>query len=204
MFSVRKTLTIIPTIAVMLIGLSACSTPEAKPSPDPTNTKTQAQIEAEFLAIAADSCAKAQTENIVEKVGDGSKIIALAKSNAYQDYSAVYFDPSGKPQVIYEMELSVCSPGYLISMMEEANQTNSGDYKHSIKLNADGTYTWSQRVWGEEENFMQDTIFTVAEGIITAADGEAYDYTFEYGPISDEEMVAFKAAIDAEIERLSE
>ena len=78
MFSVRKTLTIIPTIAVMLIGLSACSTPEAKPSPDPTNTKTQAQIEAEFLAIAADSCAKAQTENIVEKVGDGSKIIALA------------------------------------------------------------------------------------------------------------------------------
>ena len=187
----------------LVVLLSGCSAQANKPSPSPTETKTQAQIEKEFLQIADDSCAKAQSENIIEEVADGSRIISLARANAYKDYSAVYIDADGKTQVIYEMELSVCGPGYLISMMEEAGQGNAGDYKHSIKLNDDGTYTWSQRVWGEE-NVMQDTVFTVENGIITSADGDVYDYTFKYGPISDADMAIFMEAIDAELERLNQ
>lgn len=189
-------------LALALVGLlTGCSNPT--PSPNPTKTKTQAEIETEFLQIAEDSCNKAQTENIVEQVEDGSKIIALAKSNAYRDYSAIYLDPDGKVQVIYELELTVCGPGYLISMMEEANHDNSGDYEHHIKLNSDGTYTWSQHSYGTD-NALEDTIFTVTDGLITAADAPAYNYSFSYGPISDEDMEIFRNAIDAEIERLNQ
>jgi hypothetical protein len=181
--------------------LTGCSSPT--PSPSPTKTKTQAQIEQDFLKIADDSCAKAQTENIIEEVADGSRIIALAKSNAYKDYSAIYIDADGKVQVIYELELAVCGPGYLISMMEEANHDNSGDYEHHIKLNSDGTYTWTQHSYGTESG-LEDTIFTVNSGLITAAVTPAYSYTFSYGPISDADMQTFQAAIDAELERLNQ
>jgi hypothetical protein len=182
--------------------LSGCASPTPNPTPTPTKTKTQAQIEKDFLKAADDSCAKAQTENIIETVEDGSRIIALAKANAYKDYSAIYIDATGKVQVVYELELSVCGPGYLISMMEEANHDNSGDYEHHIKLNADGTYTWTQHVYGE--NKLEDTIYTVESGIITAADAPAYNYTFTYGPISDADMVIFKKAIDDELARLNQ
>ena len=180
--------------------LSGCAAPT--PTPTPTETKTQAQIEKDFLKAADDSCAKAQTENIIETVEDGSRIIALAKANAYKDYSAIYIDAAGKVQVIYELDLSVCGPGYLISMMEEANHDNSGDYEHHIKLNADGTYTWTQHVYGEDK--LEDTIYTVESGIITAADTSAYNYTFTYGPLSDADMVIFKKAIDDELARLNQ
>lgn len=182
--------------------LSGCASPTIKPTPTPTKTKTQAQIEKDFLKIADDSCAKAQSENIIETVEDGSRIIALARANAYKDYSAIYIDTTGKVQVIYELELSVCSPGYLISMMEEANHDNSGDYEHHIKLNSDGTYTWTQKVYGEDK--LQDTIYTVDAGLITAADTAVYDYTFTYGPISDTDMSIFKKAIDDELARLNQ
>jgi hypothetical protein len=183
--------------------LTGCSSPTPSPSSSPTKTKTQAQIETEFLKIASDSCAKAQSENIVESVADGSKIIALAKANAYKDYSAVYIDNKGATQVIYELELTVCGPGYLISMMEEANHDNSGDYEHHIKQNSDGTYTWTQHSYGTE-NALEDTIFTVESGLITAAKTPAYDYSFSYGPVSDSDMEIFRAAIDAELERLNQ
>ena len=189
---------------VLIFALAGCASPSSNPTPtpDPTKTKTQEEINTEFLKIATDSCAKAQQENVVEKVEDGSKIIALAKANAYKDYSAVYIDAAGKTQVIYEMELAVCGPGYLISMMEEANADNAGDYEHHVKLNEDGTYTWSQHSYGTE-NTLEDTVFTVSDGIITAAKTPAYNYTFQYGKISDSDMQLFKKAIDDELIRLN-
>lgn len=195
----------IAALFVLVLTLAGCSTPKASPtnSPSPTETKTEAQILDEFLKIAEDSCAKAQTENIVETVADGSKIIVLAKDNAYKDYSAVYIDPQGKTQVIYEMELSVCAPGYLISMMEEAGKKNEGDYEHGVKLNDDGTYTWKQKSFYEGESF-EETKYTVVDGIITAAKTSAYDYSFAYGAVAEADMNVFKKAIDDEIERLSE
>lgn len=188
-------------LVLAMVGLlSGCANPT--PSPTPTKTKTQAQIETEFLEIAESSCSKAQSENVVESV-DGSKIIALAKDNAYKGYSAVYIDADGKTQVIYELDLVVCGPGYLISMMEEANQGNSGDYEHHIKLNVDGTYTWTQHSYGTDSG-LEDTIFTVENGIIVAAKTPTYDYTFQYGSISEADMAIFQVAIDAELERLNQ
>lgn len=189
----------------LVLGLAGCSSPNSSPtnSPSPTESKSEAQILEEFLDLAADSCAKAQTENIVETVADGSKIIVLAKDNAYKDYSAVYIDPQGKTQVIYEMELSVCAPGYLISMMEEAGKKNEGDYEHSVKLNEDGSYTWKQKSFYEGESF-EETKYFVENGIITAANTSAYQYEFSYGPVAEADMVVFRKAIDEEIERLSE
>lgn len=189
----------------LVLGLAGCTSPNASPtnSPSPTESKSEAQILEEFLDLAADSCAKAQTENIVETVADGSKIIVLAKDNAYKDYSAVYIDPQGKTQVIYEMELSVCAPGYLISMMEEAGKKNEGDYQHSVKLNDDGSYTWKQKSFYEGESF-EETKYFVENGIITAANTSAYQYEFSYGAVAEADMVVFRKAIDEEIERLSE
>lgn len=187
-----------------LLLLSGCTSQSANPegTPSPTKSKTQEEVLAEFLDIANDSCAKAQTENIIELVADGSKVIVLAKENAYKDYSAVYIDAQGKPQVIYEMELLVCSPGYLISMMEEAGKENAGDYEHSVTLNADGTYTWKQKSFYEGEK-MEETLYTVKDGVITAGKTSAYEYTFQYGEIPAADMEVFKKAIDDELERLN-
>lgn len=193
---------VLPVLAVLL--LAGCSSSTAAPtnSPSPTKTKTQAEILDEFLKIADDSCAKAQEENIIEQVADGSRIIVLAKENAYKDYSAIYIDAKGKTQVIYEMELSVCSPGYLISMMQEAGKENEGDYEHSATLNADGTYTWKQKTFYDGEK-MEETIYTVEDSIITGAKTEMYKYEFVYGPLSSADMDLFKKVIDDEIARLN-
>lgn len=191
-------------LGLVVVGLlSGCSAQTAKPTPTPTKTKTAAEIETEFLKIAEDSCAKAQNENIVEQVADGSRIIALARANAYKEYSALYIETSGKTQVIYELELAVCAPGYLISMQEEAHHDNSGDYEHHVVLNKDGSYTWSRASW-DGSGKMEDTIYFVKDNLITGANTAQYDYTFTYGPVSDADMVIFKAAIDAELERLNQ
>lgn len=196
--------TFIGLALVMLLTGCASQNAAPTPTPTPTKTKTQAEIEKDFLKIADDSCKKAQTENIIEQVADGSKIIVLAKANAYKDYSAIYIDPKGKTQVVYEMELTVCGPGYLISMQEEANHDNSGQYEHHVKLNKDGTYTWTQYSNVMPGVGLDSTIFTAENGIITAANTPAYDYTFQYGSISTADMEIFKKAIDDELERLNQ
>ncbi len=195
-------------LVTIALAITGCASQSSAPTPTPTKSKTEAEIEKDFLKIADDSCNKAQTENIIEEVADGSRIISLAKANAYKDYSAVYIDAQGKAQVIYEMELTVCGPGYLISMQKEANHDNSGEYEHHVKLNKDGTYTWTQYAYGSgdtnsKENF-DTTLFTVEDGIITAADTKAYDYTFQYGAISSADMEVFKKTIDAELERINQ
>lgn len=192
----------------LLVLLTGCSTPEVKPTPTPTATQTQAEIEAEFYKIADDSCAKAQKENIVERFvnNEPEVIIALARDNAYLDYSAIYIDNKGKAQVLYELELTVCWPGYLISMMEEANHDNTGDYEHYVKKNSDGKFTWTQSSYSEEGPKLTDTIYEAANGVFVKATPEdsANTRSFEYGPISEQDMQTFKDAIDAELERLSE
>ena len=199
-------------VPALLLGLSGCAAadpePTATPTPTPTITQSQEQIEAEFFKVAADSCAKGQNEGLVERFINNvpSRIIALAKEDAYLDYSAIYIDDAGKAQVLYELETTACGPGYLISMMEEANQTNSGDYEHYVKKNADGSFVWTQSSYFEEGPRLADTIFEVQDGLIVKATPEDVKNTraLEYGPVSDVDMQALKDAVDAEIERMSE
>jgi outer membrane murein-binding lipoprotein Lpp len=100
-----------------------------------TSTKSQTIVEAEFLKIAEDSCKRAQKHDILEKLTNDapSRVLVLAKKHAYKNYSAIWIDNKNVPTVIYEYELSVCGPSYLVSMQKEANHDNSGDYEHSIK-----------------------------------------------------------------------
>jgi hypothetical protein len=199
-------------VATLLLGISGCAAPAPKvspsPTPTPTQTQTQAEVEAEFYKIADDSCAKAQNENTVERFinDEPSRIIALAKDNAYMDYSAIYIDNKGEAQVLYELELTTCWPGYLISMMEEANKPNEGDYEHYVKKNADGTFTWTDRSYSEDGPALKDTIYVAEDGLFVKAIPEDVKNTrsFEYGPISEEDMQALRAAVDAELERLAE
>ena len=199
-------------ITGLLLALAGCAPAEPEPTPTPTPTptvtQTQAEIEAEFYKIADDSCAKGQTEGLVERFinDEPSRIIALAKEDAYQDYSAIYIDNKGVAQVLYELETTACGPGYLISMMEEANQGNTGDYEHYVKKNADGTFVWTQTTYSETGSKLADTIFEVADGLIVKAIPENVKNTrsLEYGPVSDVDMQALKDAVDAELERLNE
>ena len=189
-------------VLVTLATLTGCSNVE----PKPIETKTQAQIEAEFLSIADESCTHAQASDILEKLTNDapSRVLVLARANAYRDYSAVWIDNKNVAQVIYEYELTVCSPSYLISMQKEANHDNSGDYEHHIKLNADGTYTWTQHVPGEAVGVLESTIFTVDNTYLVAAKFEnpANDRTFEYGPITGADLQLLKDAVDAELIRI--
>jgi len=131
-------------VSGLLLLLAGCAPaepePTATPTPTPTVTQTQAEIEAEFYKIADDSCAKGQTEGLVERFinNEPSRIIALSKEDAYLDYSAIYIDEKGVAQVLYELETTACGPGYLISMMEEANQDNTGDYEHYVNGSQNG------------------------------------------------------------------
>jgi predicted O-methyltransferase YrrM len=189
---------------VLLITGCANAKPAPTGSPSPTATQTQAEIDAEFIKIAQDSCEKAQKENVVESIVDDApaRIIALARSNAYKNYSAVYIDSKGKAQVVYELELTVCGPGYLLSMQEEAHHDNSGDYEHHIKKNSATNYTWTQATYSETGSYLADTIFTVSDGLITKSVSERDSRTMTYGPIPAADMQIFKAAIDAELKRL--
>jgi len=202
----KSTASKLAILTVLLAGLSGCTTPDPKVTP--TKTQTQAQIEAEFYKIADDSCAKAQAENTIERFINNppEAIISLAKSNAYRDYSAIYVDNKGKAQVIYELELTVCWPGYLISMMEEANHDNTGDYEHYVKKNSDGSFTWTQSSYFEEGPRLVDTIYVAKDGLFVESIPEDVKNTraFEYGPISDADMQTLKDAVDAELKRLSE
>ena len=192
--------------AAMTLLVAGCSSPKPNPTPSPTVTKTQAQIEKEFLKIADDSCNRAQKDDVLERMTNNvpERIIVLSKDSAYKDYSAVYVNNKGEAQVIYELELTVCAPSYLISMQEEANHDNSGDYEHHIKLNADGTYSWSEHIPGEAEGVLSTNIFTVESGYIVASKDEdpAYDRTIEYGPITGEDLQVLKDAVDAELASL--
>ena len=183
--------------AGLVFGLAGCAPAES-----------QAQIEADFIKIAKDSCAKAQKDDVVQVYTNDkpAKVIALSRDHAYKDYSAVYIDNKGKVQVVYELELTVCGPSYLLSMQKEANHDNSGDYEHHVKRNDDGTYSWSQHVYREDGGTMAETVFTVLGGLLVAASSEdrEYDQTFEYGPVTGADLATLKAAVDAELERLNE
>ncbi len=198
----------IALLAVLLLGLAGCTAAEPVVTPTPTKTQTQAEIEAEFYKIADDSCAKAQKENTIERFINypPQMVITLARENAYRDYSAIYVDDKGAAKVIYESELTVCWPSYLISMMEEANQPNEGDYEHYVKKNADGTFTWTDKNYAEDGSNLKDTIYVAVDGIFVKAipEDEANTRALEYGPISDADMQLLKDAVDAELERLSE
>jgi hypothetical protein len=189
---------------VLVSLLSGCAT--AKPTPTPTHTKTQAQIETEFLKIADDSCNKAQAEDIIERMTNDApaRVIVLARAHAYKNYSAIYVDNKGVAQVVYELELTVCGPSYLISMQKEAHHDNSGDYEHHIKLNPEGTYSWNEHVSGEAAGVLSTTTFTVKDGLITAskADNAMFDRTFQYGPITGDDLQVLKDAVDAELVRI--
>jgi hypothetical protein len=183
--------------AGLVFGLAGCAPAES-----------QAQIEADFIKIAKDSCAKAQKDDVVQVYTNDkpAKVIALSRDHAYKDYSAVYIDNKGKVQVVYELELTVCGPSYLLSMQKEANHDNSGDYEHHVKRNDDGTYSWSQHVYREDGGTMAETVFTVLGGLLVAVSSEdrEYDQTFEYGPVTGADLATLKAAVDAELERLNE
>lgn len=199
-------------ISATLFALAGCAptepAPTATPTPTPTITQTQAEIEAEFYKIAEDSCAKGQKEGLVERFINNvpSRIIALSKDDAYFDYSAIYIDDTGVAQVLYELETTACNPGYLLSMMEEANQGNTGDYEHYVKKNTDGTFVWTQSSYFEEGSRLTDTIFEVADGLLVKATPEnvVNVRALEYGPVSDEDMQALKDAVDKELERMNE
>ena len=91
-------------------------------------------------------------------------------------------------------------------MQKEANHDNSGDYEHHIKLNDDGTYTWTQNVPGEATGVMEQDTFTVKDGYITAVktDNSAYDRTFVYGPITGPDIKLLQDAVDAELIRIGQ
>jgi len=175
---------------VLVLSLVGCADPNHVPP------KSQAQIEADFIKQADDSCNKAKADDVIESIADGSRIIALAQAHAYKNYSAVYIDPKGVSQIIYELDLVVCGPSYLLSMQKEAHHGNSGDYEHHIKLNADGTYTWTQHSYGTTGG-LDKTIFTITNGLITEANTPDYDYTITYGPVSADDMAILVAAVDA-------
>ena len=195
-------------VAAMTLLVVGCSNLNPKPTPSPTATKTQAQIEKEFLKTAEDSCKRAQRDDIVERMTNNvpERIIVLSRDHAYKDYSAVYVDNKNVAQVIYELELTVCGPSYLISMQKEAGHDNSGDYEHHIKLNKDGTYSWSEHIPGEAEGVLSTNIFTVQDGYIVSSKDEnpLYDRTFEYGPITGEDLQTLQDAVDAELLSLEE
>lgn len=194
------------SVGALVLLITGCANAKPAPtgSPSPTATQTQAEIDAEFIKIAQDSCEKAQKENVVESIVDDApaRIIALARSNAYKNYSALYIDSKGKAQVVYELELTVCGPGYLLSMQEEAHHDNSGDYEHHIKKNSATNYTWTQATYSETGSYLADTIFTVSDGLITKSVSERDSRAMTYGPIPAADMQIFKAAIDAELKRL--
>ena len=190
--------------AFALIALTGCSAPAVQPTVSPTPsasaTLTQEEIDAQFLKIAEDSCNRAWKDGVVEAdvSTPDQKLIIIPKEQAYKDFSGAYVDETGVPKVIYEVELSACLPSYLISMQQEANKDNSGDYEHKIEMIDDAHYVWWQRFGGGE---LTPTNYEVANGYVVKATSKDIDrdIVISYGPVSEADMSLLKQAVDAEL-----
>ena len=120
----RKVLVFAMGASLLLTSCSAPIEPTASPSTSETvKALTPAEAKAEFEDIANASCDKAMAEGVVEQSTslDGFTLVMVPKDDAYLDFSAAYFEPDDKYELIWETDaFSACGASISFSLAAEA------------------------------------------------------------------------------------
>lgn len=104
-------ITLVVTGSTFISGCAENPEPEpsAVPSDEVLNTR---EATAKFQEVAHASCTKALAEGVVEQaVGtSGFTLVMVPKNEGYKDFSAAYFEPADKYELIWEADaFSACS-----------------------------------------------------------------------------------------------
>ena len=199
---------IVTCLAVSALLLSACSQSSAAPTstPQPSQSSTQspsatlpaamtpAEAKAAYKLIAQASCNKAQAEGVVE-TGATFKAVMTNKDQAYQDFSAAYFEEPDNYEIIWELDgFNACSDWYTFSMADEAGQEAAIDVTFEP---ADESFTARQDLG---DLGVSEHRFTVENGMIATATNldpnGAGPVSLKYGNLATEDLAIIKTAVD--------
>ena len=172
-------------LAICSVLLSGCAQEAPKPTEKVVVEKTAAQALQDFKAIAKDSCDKAMSVGVVESTGT-AKAVMVPKDQAYQDYSAAYFD-KGAYTLIWESDaFAACSASIQFDMAAEGGAESPIEVVFNSK---DGTYQTTQDLG---EFGISKAKYTIADGLISMSD----DTTVTYGPLSEDDLKILTTAVD--------
>jgi hypothetical protein len=191
------------TALALVVGLSGCAGQAGiEPSPTALATKlTAAQALTEFEAIAKASCAKAMSEGVVEKstAVDGFTLVMVPKAEGYKDFSAAYFQPADKYELIWETDaFSACSA----LMQFELAAEGGGEVDLLVEFDwATDTFETTQDL-GEFgiSHLSYSHANGLFSGIKTLDSGDAYPRTITYG-VSDSDRKILETAVDRYLEK---
>jgi len=181
--------------------LTSCS-PVAAPTDLPKAAATYtalspAEAKAQFETIANASCDKAMAEGVVEQSisSDGFTLVMVPKEEGYKDFSAAYFEPADKYELIWEADaFSACGASISFSLAAEAGVESDIE----VAFNAtDSTFETTQDLgeFGISRLKYQTTTGLLSQIEIldsTAADVRA----IRYGNLSDKHWQILRTAVD--------
>ena len=186
------------TALALAVGLSGCAGKAAlDPSPTALATKlTAAQALTEFEALAKASCEKAMSEGVVEKstAVDGFTLVMVPKAEGYKDFSAAYFQPADKYELIWETDaFSACSA----SMQFELAAEGGGEV--DLAATFDPAVPAFETTQDLGEYGISHLRYTFAEGVFTGVKtldtDDADPRTISYG-VTDEDRKILETAVD--------
>jgi hypothetical protein len=145
----------------------------------------------EFFKIAEASCAKAQLVGVVEKSisKNGFTLVMVPKAQGYKDFSAAYFEPADKYELIYETDaFSACSA----SMSYEMSKPTAIQVTYT-----DGSYETTEDLGEYGINHMR---YSVVEGLLATSEtldvAKADKRTITYGHLTKDDWAILTIAVD--------
>ena len=186
------------TALALAVVLSGCAGQAViEPSPTTLATKlTAEQALTEFEAIAKASCAKAMSEGVVEKstAVDGFTLVMVPKAEGYKDFSAAYFQPADKYELIWETDaFSACSASMQFELAAE------GGGKVDLAATFDPGVPAFETTQDLGEFGISHLRYTFAEGVFTGVKtldtDDADPRTISYG-VTDDDRKILETAVD--------
>ncbi len=191
------------TALVLVVGLSGCAGQAVfEPSPTALATElTAAQALTEFEAIAKASCAKAMSEGVVEKstAVDGFTLVMVPKAEGYKDFSAAYFQPADKYELIWETDaFSACSALMQFELAAE------GGGEVDLLVEFDGATNTFETTQDLGEFGISHLSYSHANGLFSGIKAletsDADPRTITYG-VSDSDRKILETAVDRYLEK---
>lgn len=181
--------------------LASCS-PVAAPTDLPKATATYmaltpAEAKTKFETIANASCDKAMAEGVVEQsiASDGFTLVMVPKEEGYKDFSAAYFEPADKYELIWEADaFSACGASISFSLAAEAGVESDIEVAFN---STDSTFETTQDL-GEfgisrlRYNFENGLLSQIEILDSTVADVRS----IRYGNLSDDDWKILRTAVD--------
>ncbi len=189
-------------------GLSACTSSSVSPTPTPTSSPsetvspmTPAEAKAAYKKIAKASCDSALSLGVVE-AGDDYRLVSVNKDEAYQDYSAAYFEEPDNYELIWELDsIHSCADWFAFSMAEEAGQ------EAAIEVTFDPTDSTFTTFEDFGEYGTSNYKMTVADGKLFTATNLDPEHentvTIQYGNFTDADRQILVTAVDRYLETLN-